>query len=152
MRKRCIRRVWAKIDPIKYVIDGVQITPESALAHTRLRELAAIEAFRTGVATLQEWADANAMLSLCETMARGGIGPEALDACERTEAALIDAASRYERTGKMGIDGPGLRALRDLYEYHDIQRTSISRGEYERWIKKTRDMIRSGGKHVKVIG
>jgi len=31
-----------------------------------------------------------------------------------------------------------------VYEYHDLQRTSISRSEYERWIKKTADILKSG--------
>jgi len=43
----------------------------------------------------------------------------------------------------MGTTGPGLQAMRDLFEYHDLQRSSISRGEYERHIQSAINAIRS---------
>jgi hypothetical protein len=38
--------------------------------------------------------------------------------------------------------------LRDVYEYHDLQRTSVSRSTYERMIAKTQNYLRSKGRHV----
>ena len=83
------------------------------------------------------------MLNLAETMAKNGIGPEVIETCDLVQAELHLAALRYERTKKMGLTGAGLQAVRDLYEYHDLQRTSIARSEYERMIKKTKDYILS---------
>jgi hypothetical protein len=63
---------------------------------------------------------------------------------------LLAAKERHDQTGRLGITGEGLRALRDLYEYFDLQRQSISRSEFERAIQKTRDRIRGGHPDVKV--
>lgn len=149
MRKQCKRKVWAKVNPIQHAIDGAAITSESLLNQLRARELAAIEAFRTGSATLQEWADITGMLNICETMAKGGIGPEALETCKAAEQELINAGKRYESTRRMATSGPGLQAFRDLYQYHDLQRQSVSRGEYDRWIRKATLRVKSKAPEVR---
>lgn len=150
-RKQCKRRVWALINPIQHATEGASYTPESLLDKLRTRELSAIEAFRTGRARLQEWSDMTALLNLCETMAHGGIGPEALDACALAEAELLSAAKRFESTKRMGMTAQGLEAFRNLYEFHDLQRQSIPRGQYEFWIKKTGDRVRSKAPEVKDV-
>ena len=48
----------------------------------------------------------------------------------------------------MGITGPALQCLRDVYEFHDLQRTSISLSEYEKHIKDTANRIRSKAPEV----
>lgn len=149
-RKRTRRRHYALVNPITYATEGAAITPEPALNKLRLRELAAIEAFRTGAAGRQEWLDLADMLNICETLALGGVGPEALDACEAAQEALAQAHDRYHRGGSLSLSAAGLQALRDSYEYHDLQRQSVPRGDYERAIKKTADRIRSGNPKVRV--
>ena len=151
MKKRTRRKIWGLINPVEHAIAGAAFVPEELLAPLRLRELGAIEAFRAGHAGLQEWHDVNAMHGLCETMAREGIGPEALEACERAEAALMEAARRFERTGKMGTTGPGLQAFRDVYDYHDLQRQSVARATYDRLIRLATARIRSGAPGVTVL-
>lgn len=137
-KKHCKRKVWStSINAVTHAIEGAAITSEALLNQLRARELAAVEAFRTGSATLQEWADITGMLNICETMARGGIGPEALEACERAERELIAAGLRFEKTRRMATSGPGLQAFRDIFQFHDLQRQCVSRAEYDRWIKKT---------------
>lgn len=78
------------------------------------------------------------------TLAGQGVGPEALEAAQKAEAALIDAAARFQNTGKMGFTGPAIQAIRDVIEFHDLQRSSISRSEYEKAIQLTLARIRSG--------
>ena len=48
----------------------------------------------------------------------------------------------------MGLDGEGIKACRDLIEYADLQQGSIPRCEFEKYVKKTRDYIRSNGDKV----
>lgn len=151
MRKRTRRKVWGLVNPVQHAIEGAMITPDSLLITLRLRELQAIEAFRTGTAGLQEWHDINAMHGLCETMAREGIGPEALEACERAEVALIEAARRFEKTGKMGTTGPGLQAFRDVFDFHDLQRKSVARAKYDDMIRLATARIRSRAPGVTVL-
>jgi len=78
-----------------------------------------------------------------------GIGPEALDTTRDVEQALIDAAGRFERTGKMGLTGPAIKAMRDMLEYHDLQRQSVPRSKYEEAIRLVTAQVKSG--HTKKV-
>jgi hypothetical protein len=73
-----------------------------------------------------------------------GIGPEAMPDCHLAEAALVDAAARYQRTGRMGLTGPGIQALRDVIGWHQAQRSNIARSQYEEAIRLTAARIKSG--------
>ena len=81
-------------------------------------------------------------------MGKSGIGPEVLPYCEVVQQALLEAADRYQKTGKMGLSGVGITKVKELWEYHDLQRTSIARSEYEKMIRKTANYIRSKGNNV----
>jgi hypothetical protein len=147
-RKKCKRKVWAEINPIEHAIEGARFTPELVLDQLRMRELAAVDAFAHGHATIQHWNDMVAMLNVCEQMANAKIGPEALPACVDAQAHLVDAQQRFQRIGKMGMTGPGIEAMRQLYQWHDVQRQSISRSEYDRQIKKTVNKVKGKGRDV----
>jgi hypothetical protein len=71
-----------------------------------------------------------------------------LPICEKAQKALHEAAIRFENTKKLGLSGEGIQAIRELIEYADLQQASISRSEFERYIKKTKDYIRSHGDKV----
>jgi len=148
MRKQCKRKVYALVNPILHAIEGMRPPDGDKLNLLRTHELSAIEAFRTGKATVQDWSKVVGMMNLCENMGKAGIGPEALEYCDALHAHLISAAKRYETTRKMGITGPGLQCLRDVYEFHDLQRTSISLSQYEKHIKDTANRIRSKAPEV----
>lgn len=140
-RKKCVRKVWGLVNPIAHVMDGIQVTPTHLLDKLRLVELSAIESFASGRATKEDWKALADLVNVAETMADGGVGPEVLEFCQRAQQGLSEAHDRFKVTGRMGLSGPAIQAMRDLAEYHDLQRSSISRGEYERWIVKTRNQI-----------
>lgn len=149
MRKRCRRRVWStSINPIAHAIAGACIAYTDSLNQLRLGELKALEAMKTGEAGVQEWQVLVDMMNIAEMMGRNGIGPEVLDHCEIANEALYRAAKRYEATKRMGLSGEGLRALGDIMQYHDLQRTSVSRSTYEKMIEKTRNYLKGHGKYV----
>ena len=150
-RKRTHRRHYALIDPIKMAILGAAPAGQDVLNEVRIRNLSAIDAFAHGRATVHDWRTVADMHNISETMAKGGIGPEVLEACAAVDAALTDCHARHERTGKLGMTGPQLVALRELHEYHDLQTQSITRGEFERWIKRTAARIRSAHPDCKVF-
>ncbi|MEJ7932563.1 hypothetical protein WG922_21515 [Ramlibacter sp. AN1015] len=152
MRKRCKRKVYGLVNPILHALQGAAITDVAALNKLRVREVRALEAFQFGRADLRDWQDLVDMLNIAETMARGGIGPEVLPVCEQAQEALLQAGERQRAGKRMGVDGPGLVALRELAEYHDLQRTSVSRAEYERAITRTSNRIRGAAPEVKVLG
>ena len=148
MKKQTKRKVWALVNPIAFALEGIAPPQGDKLRQLQTTELVSIEAFRTGTATIHDWSKVVGMMNLCENMVKAGIGPEALPICEEAHQHLIDAAKRYEKTMKMGITGPGLQCLRDLYEYHDLQRTSVSLSVYEKHIKETANRIRSKAPEV----
>jgi len=113
-----------------------------------MRELAAIEAMSKGMGTIVEWQELADMMNICEVMGSNGIGAEALPHCQQAQEALEEAARRYEKTKRMGLSGVGLNAIREVYEYHDLQRSSVPRSVYEQMIVKTRNRIRSKSKEV----
>ena len=101
-----------------------------------------------GSGTVSDWRTLVDVLNLSETMGRGGIGPEVLPICKTAQNSLHKAAMRYQETMRMGLDGEGIKAIRELIEYADLQQSSISRSEFERYIQKTKDYIKSHGDKV----
>ena len=148
MKKRCNRRHWNLIDPVSHAIAGASITDQQSLNKVRLMELSAIESISKGKGTTEDWQNIVDMLNICEVMATNGIGPEALVYCEIAQQSLTEAARRYETIKRMGLTGEGIQAVREVYAYHDLQRTSISRSQYERMIDKTRKHLQSRSEMV----
>lgn len=150
-RKVCKRKHWAKVNPIELAIAGATITSEVDLDKLRLRELAALEQFAKHKAQPADFRDLCDMLNLAETMAGMGIGPEVLPVCERVQQSLLICKEEFELWGTMAFDAAEVKDARDLYEFHDLQRTSVDRSTYERAIAKTRNRIRSAHPEVRVL-
>ena len=145
MRKATKRKIWNRIDPVAHAIAGAAKIDEASLNILRMNELAAIDAMAHGQGTLTDYRVLADMLNVSERMAAHNIGPEAMEACRPFNDELASMAERFERTQKFGFGGGGLALAQDVYQYHDLQRQSITRAEYERMIKKTADYIRSNG-------
>lgn len=148
MRKRTKRKVWVLLDPIAHSIVGASITPRQTLDKLRVTEYAALDAITKGLGTVQDWRTLVDVLNLAEMMGKNGVGPEVLPICEKAQESLHKAAMRYQETMRMGLDGVGIQAIRDLLEYADLQQGSVTRAEFERYVQKTRDYIRSNGNLV----
>ena len=149
MRKKCKRKVWStSINPLAHAIAGAAVADDASLNKLRLCELAAIDAMTKGMGTVHDWRWIADVLNIAEMMAKNGIGPEVLEYCQKAQEALLEAKERFDNTGKMGLSGTGIRAVKDLWEYHDLQRTSVARSVYERMIQKTVNNVLSRGKDV----
>jgi hypothetical protein len=149
MKKRCKRKVWStNINTIAHAMAGAAVSDKQSLDKLRLCELSAIDAMTRGMGTTEDWRWLADVLNIAETMGKSGIGPEVLPYCQDAQTALLEAAERYQKTGKMGLSGQGIRAIKDVWEFHDIQRTSIARSEYEKMIRKTANYIKSKGSDV----
>jgi hypothetical protein len=146
MRKRCIRKVWPTlVDTINLAKSGAAITDDDRLAKVHICELASLDRLSRGVGTLKCWHDMAAVNNLAMTLSGMGVGrDEVLPLCNLVEDELIDAARRYKASKRMGLTGLGIQHLRDLIEYHDLQRRSIPRSRYEEAIRLTSARIASG--------
>jgi len=143
-RKRTVRRVWQKVNPITHAVAGASIKPRSELDKLLMRELSALDDMTHGKASLQQWHDLANVVNLCETLAHEKVGAEALESCRTAQDALIEAAKRFQETQRMGLSGIGIQALRDVISYHDLQRSSIPRSQYEAAIRLTAARVKSG--------
>ena len=149
MRKRTRRKIWStNIDAITHAITGAALIDRKNLNAIRIRELSSLEAIIKGHGTVYDWQNLVDMLNLSETMAMDGIGPESIDICHQAHDALYKAAMRHKEIGRVVLDGPGINAIRELIEYADLQQQSITRAEFERYIKKTLNRLKSGSKMV----
>lgn len=148
MRKKVKRKIYALVNPIDYAITGASLVGRDSLDKLRLTELAALDAMIRGMGTVSDWRTLVDVMNLTEMMARQGIGPEALETCALVQAELHKAALRYEKSKKMGLSGVGIQGIRDLLEYADLQQASIPRADFEKYIQKTKDYIRSNGNLV----
>ena len=150
MRKRCKRTIRPLVNPITHAIAGAAVTSQADLDAVRMYELSAMEAFRTGSATKADWCHLADMCNIMESMVHMRIGPEAQIPGREAQEALGEIHSRYKRTGRFGITGPELEALREAFRWHDAQRTQISRSQYAEAIQRTVNRIRSAHPSVKV--
>ena len=148
MRKQVKRKVWALVNPITYALEGAAITQRDKLDKLRVMEYSALDAITKGRGTIQDWHTLTEVLNLSETMAKAGVGPEVLPVCETAQKALHEAALRFQKTFKIGLTGEGIQAVRELIAFADLQQSSISRSEFERYIQKTRDYIKSNNHNV----
>jgi hypothetical protein len=152
MRKKTKRKVWALIDPIQHGIIGAAITQRDKLDKLRMLEYSALEAMTKGNGTVTDWRTLVDVLNLSETMARHNIGKdEVLPVCQKAQEALHEAALRFQSTKRMGLSGEGIQSIRDLIQYADLQQSSISRSEFERYIQKTKNYIKSNNDLVTEI-
>jgi hypothetical protein len=148
MRKKTKRKHWNLVDNVTHAIIGASITQRDKLDKLRLLEYSALDAMTKGSGTISDWRTLVDVLNLSEMMGKSGVGPEVLPICEKAQESLHKAALRFQETKKMGLDGQGIKAIRDLIEYADLQQGSISRSEFEKYIQKTKNYIKSNGDKV----
>jgi hypothetical protein len=148
MRKRTKRKIWNLIDPITHAIVGASITHRERLDKLRLLEYSALEAITKGSGTISDWRTLVDVLNLSEMMGKNGVGPEVLPICQKAQDALHKAAMHYQKTLHLVLDYQGIESLRELIEYADLQQSSIPRSEFEKYIQKTKNYIKSHGDKV----
>lgn len=143
MRKRCHRKVWGVGDAVSVAIAGARVIDDKRLADLRAVERAALEAFQFGHAEWKHWGAITGVAQAARVLVEFGVGPEVLPAIDAVERFLEAAQARHEATGRLGATGPDLQAVRDLYEYHDLQRTSIDLATYQRAVEKAINRARN---------
>ena len=148
MKKQTKRKVWNLLNPIEHALTGAAITQRDKLDKLRMLEYSALESITKGQGTIHDWRVLVDVLNLSEMMGKNGVGPEVLPICEKAQESLHKAALRYQETLQMGLDGQGIKAIRDLIEYADLQQSSIPRSEFEKYIMKTKNYIKSHGDKV----
>jgi hypothetical protein len=149
MRKRSkYRSKPIVVNPIAYAIAGARpVDDEKRLKVKAWRDMTLI-AYAEGRAVERDLAILEGALALARELALDGIGIELLNICDRAKPVLT---AQHERLQRIATTVEGLQAMRDLAEWHDLQRTSVDRSTYERAIQRTANRIRSGHPANKVV-
>jgi hypothetical protein len=145
-RKKCRRKVWILgegASPLSIAISGACVIDDQRLAQLRAAERDALESFQYGRATWKHWGCITALVQAARVLVEFGVGPEVLPTIEDVERFLEAAAARHQATGRLGATGPDLQAVRDLFEYHDLQRTSVDLATYQRAVEKAINRARN---------
>jgi hypothetical protein len=150
-RKRCRRTVWALINPITHAMTGAAITSTALLDQQRLMELSALEQFKKGVPSQDDWRIFADVSNVAFVMGESGIDPEVQTLCAQADAMLEACFLRYKKHSTIGRVAGEYEALAALWARHDQQRSGISRAAYDAAITKTANKIRGASPDVKVM-
>lgn len=101
------------------------------LLNIAIAERMALEGLRQG-GTNEDWVTLRDAAAMAETMASGGVGPEALVDASAALAVLHKAHNSTE-----ALPAPEVKIVSEMLAYHAEQRRLISRSEVLVWVKKT---------------
>ena len=83
----------------------------------------------------QEWHDLNHMQKMSTSLAKVGIGPEALPLCDQVRKIMKQCGD--STANQVGLDTASIQAIRDLLKLHEAQRTQCSQADYERALHRS---------------
>lgn len=87
---------------------------------------------RQGTASRADWVTLRDAAAMAETMASGGVGPEALPDASAALAVLHKAHNSTE-----ALPASEVKTVSEMLAHHAEQRRLISRSEVLVWVKKT---------------
>lgn len=151
MRKRTRRKVWECVNPIEHAMKKASISTNEALKPLRDIEREAIDRVATGRGDDACLYAIQSMINLAWLMAKNGVGVEVMEPSKAALVLLRETYTRSRTLGRVVCTGPAITAFREMFEWHDLQRSSISRGEYERFIDLMHAKIANRDKDVVVI-
>lgn len=102
------------------------------------------EALRTGRATEQEFHTMAACINVSLVLCERAVGAEHMPIVHSAQAALLRLWQRGKTSGRWGLDGPGLNAIKHGVELHEAQLASIIRREAAEAMREVRRRIECG--------
>lgn len=119
---------WVNPDPLSTLR---MATPDEQL-RVMLRFNSALDSLANSRAPgRDEWADLSDAINTVETMADLGNlkRDEVMPTVTAAIAAMVQAANRFKAGNRMGVDGPGLQALRDVVAMYQQAVDGLPYGE-----------------------
>jgi hypothetical protein len=136
MRKATKRKVWdTNESPLKVAIRNVTVFSGADLSRLQASELVSLSSLASGRGTATDWVCFCDVSNVSEVMAKAGIGVEVIPVAALAQVALAEMYMRWKATKQWGATPDEAAVLRELYAYHDLQRQSVTRGEYVRHMK-----------------
>jgi len=139
MRKSCKRKHWNTspgFSAVAHAIIGACAINDEVLQDIRIRELSAIQSMQDHAGTEQDLYDVLALYSMSVVMAENGVGKfEVMPVCDQARTAIANLIKRFEKWGKFDARESEITILRELWDWHDAQRKSIPRSDYDKYLK-----------------
>ena len=104
------------------------------LKDLRDKENKAFDAMVSGKGTIDDWVQLSEAINLTWMFATNGVGHEAFVCCELAILEMEQTKERYNKTGKMGLTGTAIHAIKDVLEYAALQQVSVPRSDFEKMI------------------
>ncbi len=147
MRKKgAPRRKWDLIsNPVQVAMENSAITSPKRNSEHAAIEVRSIEAFARGEGSIQAWVDIVHMANVAEIMAKNGIGIEVIPLVADAQVQLCDAYVRRKETNVWNMSPTQIYLLRELREYHELQRLSVTYGQYREFMRKSDNVSKTGG-------
>ena len=146
MKKKRVPRTIR--DPIAEAIRHAQPMGGKDLTDLRLVELNAIDNLARGDATRRDWEWLADLMNVAEAMAKNGIGTEVVAVAAEAQVTLAKVAVRAKAEGRWHLTTDESWTLREAWEYADLQRLSVTLGEYRLYLKRVADIRRTGANAI----
>lgn len=118
-------------------------------------ELRALDAMAQGRATLVDWEHLANMVNVAEVMAKCGEGVELIEISAAAQVLLARVYLRAKDAIKAGKPDGAWRmtpdevwAMRETYEYHDLQRQSVPMGRYREHVRRVDNIRKTGSNYA----
>jgi len=142
MKKR--RKYTSVKNPVLMAIENASVISPKRNAEYKNAELKAIGNMARGEFGNDEWVLMVDITNMAEMMARMGIGHEVIPVAAEAQVVLAKVRKEFADNNVWRIPQSEVFALRELQEYHDLQRQSIHYGQYLQIAKKIRNLVRGG--------
>jgi hypothetical protein len=104
----------------------------------------AIEAFRNGLADTYQFDILASTVDLCELIRNNVFKGAFEEEVELARLGMLRTRDRFTNTGKMGLDGIAMNAVKALADIHEQMLNQITGHELKQFIEKRTNNIRGG--------
>lgn len=103
--------------------------PAERQANVAIAYHTSIDALTSGYAEKNHFDTIVYALNIGSILAQNGIGGDYIDLLPPASAAMVRCKERWQKTGKFGLDGEGLLAIRAVADLHEAQLAAATHAE-----------------------
>lgn len=145
MKKKKFTPKYARVkNPVLMAIENAAVITPMRNAEYRASEAVAIRNLATGQFGPNEWTVLVDIANMAEIMSKDGIGIEVIPVAAEAQVVLAQIRKRFADTGTWTSRPDEVFVMRELQEYHDLQRQSVAYGQYLAYAKKVANYVKGG--------
>lgn len=134
MKKKPFKSRYSRItNPVTVALQNAATISDEINAAWVREELDAIDAMALRRGNPDHWSHLARMINLAEIMAKKGVGPEVIPVAAEAQVLLARVHMHWKKTGVWEMDMDQVHVMREAHQWHNLQRTAVSYGEYKRY-------------------